>query len=136
MPFVFAEDFRMLEADLVRQCAIVAEDGVHIGQTSILATHPEFTSGERLKGILELTERRDFLADVLGRREHPPVLRITIGAEHSDEELSELTLVTAEYRFGHLKGVIGVIGPTRMPYEKVISVVQYTSSLVDEMFGT
>jgi heat-inducible transcriptional repressor len=115
---------------------LAGEDGVHIGQTSILATQPEFTSGERLKGILELTERRDFLADVLGRREHSQGLRITIGAEHSDEELSELTLVTAEYRFGHLKGVIGVIGPTRMPYEKVISVVQYTSSLVDEMFGT
>lgn len=115
---------------------MAAEDGIHIGQTSILAGQPEFTTGDRLKGMLELTERRAFLADVLGKREHPHGLRITIGSEHPDEELSELTLVTAEYRFGRLKGVIGVIGPTRMPYEKVISVVRYTSSLVDEMFGT
>ena len=43
--------------------------------------------------------------------------------------------MTSEYRIGNLKGVIGVIGPTRMPYEKVISIVDYTSSLVSRILG-
>ncbi len=106
---------------------------IHLGQTSVLAGQPEFTTGERLKGLLELTEQRDFLAHVLGSREHPGGLQITIGGEHGSEELSDFTLVTAEYRVGSLKGVIGVIGPTRMPYEKVIAIVDYTSSLVNRM---
>ena len=109
------------------------EDAIHLGQASVLATQPEFMSGERLKGLIELTEQRDFLAGVLSAREHGEGLKVTIGAEHDTLELSDFTLVTAEYRVGDLKGVIGVIGPTRMPYEKVISIVDYTSSLINSI---
>ena len=108
---------------------------VHLGQTSVLAAQPEFTSGERLKGLIELTEQRDLLAQVLGSREHQGGIQITIGGEHAAEALSDFTLVTAEYRVGGLKGVIGVIGPTRMPYEKVIAIVDYTSTLVNSVLG-
>lgn len=109
------------------------ESDVRLGQASLMATQPEFTSGERLKGLLELTEQRELLAGILGRRDHRNGLTITIGGEHSDLALSGFTLVTAEYRVGGLCGVIGVIGPTRMPYEKVITLVDYTSSLVNEI---
>ncbi len=106
---------------------------IHIGQTSVLAAQPEFTSGERLKGLLRLTERRDLLATVLGDRSHDGGIQITIGSENRAEELMGFTLVTAEYRVGGLKGVIGVIGPTRMPYEKVCAIVEHTSSLVNRI---
>lgn len=106
---------------------------VHLGQTSILAAQPEFTSGERLKSLIELTERRDLLASALGSREHGGGLKITIGGEHDSEMLTDFTLVTAEYSAGGLKGVIGVIGPTRMPYEKVIAIVDYTSRMVSHL---
>jgi heat-inducible transcriptional repressor len=108
---------------------------VHLGQTSVLAAQPEFNTGERLKGLIELTEQRALLADVLGNREHKGGLKITIGSENPQEALSDFTLVTAEYRVGQLKGVIGVIGPTRMPYEKVIAIVDYTSTLVNSVLG-
>lgn len=115
----------------------LAESGeVHLGKTSVLAAQPEFQGGDRLKGLIELTERRDLLATVLGSREHASGLQITIGGEHGAEALSDFTLVTAEYRVGSLKGVIGVIGPTRMPYEKVIAIVDYTSSLVNRILAS
>jgi heat-inducible transcriptional repressor len=44
--------------------------------------------------------------------------------------------VTSEYQIGGLKGVIGIIGPTRMPYEKVIAIVDSTSSLVNRILGS
>ena len=110
-------------------------DKVHLGQTSFLASQPEFNSGERLKGLIELTEQRALLADVLGNREHKGGLKITIGSENLEEALSDFTLVTAEYRVGQLKGVIGVIGPTRMPYEKIVAFVDYTSTLVNSVLG-
>jgi len=106
---------------------------VTLGQTSVLASQPEFTTGERLKGLIELTEQRELLAAVLGEREHPGGIRITIGDEHEPRELAGFTLVTAEYRAGGLKGVVGVIGPTRMEYEKVIAIVDYTSSIVNRI---
>lgn len=106
---------------------------IHLGDASVLATQPEFTSRERLQSLIQLTERRDVLASVLGDRSHGERIRITIGGENEREELQEFTLVTAEYHLGGLKGVIGVIGPTRMPYDKVIAIVDYTSSLVNRI---
>ena len=108
---------------------------VHLGQASMLAAQPEFTSQAGLKGLMRLTEQRDLLAEVLKGRTHPGGLRITIGGEHESEELSDFTMVTAEYRVGGLKGVIGVIGPTRMPYEKVIAIVDSTSTMVNQILG-
>ncbi len=114
-----------------------AEEGqILLGQASILASQPEFTSGERMRSLLELTEKRDVLGDALSSRDHQGGLRITIGGENDQEELSDFTLVTSEYRIGGLKGVIGVIGPTRMPYEKIIAIVDSTSSLVNRILGS
>lgn len=108
-------------------------DAVLLGQTSVLAAQPEFSSGEQLKGLIELTEQRELLARVLGNRAAEGGLRVTIGGEHLSDELSDFTVVTSEYRVGGLKGVVGVMGPTRMPYEKIIAIVDYTSSLVTRM---
>lgn len=109
---------------------------IHLGSASVLAAQPEFDSGPRLKGLIELTERRELLAAAVGNRDHGGHLQITIGGENDSVALSDFTLVTAEYRVGGLKGVIGVIGPTRMPYEKVVAIVDYTSSLVTRILGT
>ena len=109
---------------------------LHLGNTSVLAAQPEFETGERLKGLIELTEQRDLLAEAVGGRDHGGRLRITIGGENDSSILTDFTLVTAEYRVGNLKGVIGVIGPTRMPYEKVVTIVDYTSTLVTRVLGT
>ncbi len=109
---------------------------LHLGPASVLASQPEFESGEQLKNLISLTEERDLLAQAVGTREHRGRLRITIGEENDETMLSDFTLVTAEYRIGDLQGVIGVIGPTRMPYEKVVTIVDYTSSLVTRMLAT
>jgi heat-inducible transcriptional repressor len=110
-------------------------DEVHLGRTSVLASQPEFESGPQLRGLIELTERRDLLADVLTRRSHDSELRISIGAENEAPELSGFTLVTGEYRVGDLAGVIGVIGPTRMPYDRVVTIVESTSRMVSELYS-
>ena len=109
---------------------------LHLGPTSVLASQPEFGTGERLKSLIDLTDQRDLLAAAVGNREHKGTLRITIGGENDQTALSDFTLVTAEYSVGGLRGVIGVIGPTRMPYEKVVTIVDYTSSLVTRVLAT
>lgn len=107
---------------------------LHLGRTSVLASQPEFASGSKLRSLIELTERTELLTGVLSERDHQP-LEITIGAEHDRPELSPFTLVTSGYQIGGLSGVIGVIGPTRMPYEKVAAIVETTSHLVSELLG-
>jgi heat-inducible transcriptional repressor len=109
------------------------ENDVVLGQASVLAEQPEFTSGDGMRRLLALTEGRRHLAELLRSRPHVPGISITIGNEHSDPRLDAFTVVTAEYKAGTLTGVIGVIGPTRMPYDKVIALVRHTSVLVSDM---
>lgn len=104
-----------------------------LGRTSVLANQPEFASGPRLRSLIELTEQKELLTDVLASREHDRAPRITIGGEHRDPKLNYLTLITSEYRIRNLSGVLGVIGPTRMPYEKVAAIVEYTKNLMTEL---
>lgn len=111
------------------------EESVLLGQASLLADKPEFATGERLKQLITLTETRTALASVLRERTSQPGVSITIGDEHGSKLLGGLTLVTAEYRAGSVTGVIGVIGPTRMPYDKVISLVSHASSLVTDLLA-
>jgi heat-inducible transcriptional repressor len=83
-----------------------------------------------MRDLLRLTEGRDLLREALAARRQTG-LSVTIGGENPDTRLSDFTLVTASYQVGTLKGVIGVMGPTRMPYDKIIGLVEHTSRLVE-----
>jgi heat-inducible transcriptional repressor len=107
-------------------------DDVHLGRTSVIANQPEFAGEEKLKSLIELTEERELLADILNARAHDHLPMITIGAENTNPRLNRFTLVTSEYRMGNVSGVLGIIGPTRMPYEKVAAIVEHTSRLMSE----
>jgi heat-inducible transcriptional repressor len=105
-------------------------NAVLLGSAQMLAEQPEFASNTRMRELLHLTERRDVLKQALESRRSSG-LSITIGGENTDPRLADLTLVTSSYRAGGLSGVIGVIGPTRMPYDKIIGLVEHTSRLVE-----
>jgi heat-inducible transcriptional repressor len=106
---------------------------VLFGSTSALTEQPEFSAADRLRRLLELTETPHALGETMRKRVHAPGISITIGAEHDDPRLEDFTVVTAEYHIGPLAGVIGVIGPTRMPYDKVIALVSHTSRLLSDL---
>jgi heat-inducible transcriptional repressor len=121
------------EGEQVFGRAVEPLETVVIGQASLLADQPEFSTGERMRQLIELTETRQKLASMLGARPGANGVSITIGNEHGDPRLEPFTVVTAEYSAGSLSGVIGVIGPTRMPYDKVIALVGHTSRLVSDL---
>jgi len=97
-----------------------------------------YTASLNDRGFIEtfreyaVTEGRDLLKQALASRRQTG-LSITIGAENPDARLTDFTLVTASYEAGELKGVIGVMGPTRMPYDKIIGLVEHTSRLVEDL---
>jgi heat-inducible transcriptional repressor len=122
------------EGEHLFDAALPMSDGeVMLGAASVLAEQPEFSGADRLRRLMALTEKPQDLGDVIRKRVQAPGISITIGAEHDDPRLDEFTVVTAEYHVGSLAGVIGVIGPTRMPYDKVISLVSHTSQLLSDL---
>ena len=126
-------DIFVATGDQLFDMASPAPDAVVIGRTSVLAEQPEFASGPKMRELIELTEQREVLRKALESRANSVGLTVTIGGENESESLSRLTLVTAPYHSGALSGVIGVLGPTRMPYEKVVSLVEHTSKLVGDL---
>jgi len=108
-------------------------EDVLLGRTSVLADQPEFSGGSQMRELLALTEQRDQLRRALAGRSDSLGITVTIGGENRGEQLAKLSLVTSPYRAGPLSGVIGVIGPTRMPYEKVLALVEHTARMVGDL---
>ncbi len=104
-----------------------------IDGVSKLAHQPEFSTEEGMKSLIELTERKNLLSRILSERADSDGIMITIGQENSALNLAPFSIVTADYKVGTLRGTIGVIGPTRMPYDKVIAIVDYTSKMISNV---
>src|ERR1019366_3416042 len=103
---------------------------VMLGSAAVLIEQPEFASTEQMRSLLTLTDGRGLLRDALAERTREG-LTVTIGGEHPEPGLAGFTLVTSTYRRGGATGVIGVLGPTRMPYDKVVGLVEHTGRLIE-----
>ena len=108
----------------------------HIGGTTYIVSKPEFvTDYTKLSSLLEFLEHKRTVANWLNERQQNGHLSVTIGSENRQNEVQSCSVVTSTYRIGDMKGVIGVIGPTRMPYARLIPVVGYTARYLNKMFG-
>lgn len=88
-------------------------------------SQPEMGERRSMTSLIQLLEDRSHLAQLLQERIGHEGVYITIGSENRMEHLRPLSLVTRNYRIGDAKGAIGVLGPTRMPYAKLASAVDY-----------
>lgn len=94
---------------------------------------PEYSSIDRAKAFLELVGRKEeFTRDML-KRENGVI--VTIGNENVDDSMKDCSLITATYHVdGKLVGKIGVIGPTRMKYSEVTSIMEYLTNNLSDSF--
>jgi heat-inducible transcriptional repressor len=118
-----------------RLVTLQEEDDLHVGGTTNIMTQPEFRDIKHLSGLMQIIEDRSHLLDWIQASEEGEGIVITIGHEFDDLDLARCSLVTSTYRVGHVKGTIGILGPTRMPYSKLVSVVEYTSNVLTEVLS-
>jgi len=102
------------------------------GHTNLMGVGVQDLSDvDRLRDLFEAFQRKRDLLQLLERCAHAEGMRLFIGEESGFAALDGFSLVTAPYGAnGHILGVLGVIGPTRMAYERVIPVVQATAKIV------
>jgi heat-inducible transcriptional repressor len=108
--------------------------GLHIAGADHLLTMPEFADRERLGQLLKMLEDGKILQEFISSDDQEGLL-ITIGKENRFDEIMKCSMVTATYRVGNVTGKIGIIGPTRMPYSKLVSVVEYTARSITEVIS-
>jgi heat-inducible transcriptional repressor len=92
---------------------------------------------ERVRLLFDDLETKREISDLLGRAEHAEGVRIFIGSENKLFSLSGSSTIIAPYRdgTGRIVGVLGVIGPTRLNYARIIPMVDYTARVVGKVLG-
>ncbi|MFH2036200.1 MAG: heat-inducible transcriptional repressor HrcA [Candidatus Zixiibacteriota bacterium] len=105
---------------------------IHLKGTDNLIAQPEFADREILTEFIKFIEEKKGLIDLVENQSIGEGIIITIGHENSMNEIQKCSLVTSKYKAGKLTGTIGIIGPTRMPYSKLISIVEYTARSLTE----
>ena len=104
------------------------EDQIYVDGTSNVFSLPEFADVKKMKALFEAFEEKSHLVDLLDRCSDAQGVKIFIGAENPYHEMHELSLITAPYKKDdRVFGVIGVLGPTRMEYGRVIPMVSHTA---------
>ena len=94
---------------------------------------PEFGDLSRAKSFISLFDQKEKLTRRIMDRDDG--MMVTIGEENADEDLSDCSLITATYHVdGQYVGKIGVIGPTRMKYGEITSIVKYLTDNLSDSF--
>ncbi|HBA55765.1 MAG TPA: heat-inducible transcriptional repressor HrcA, partial [Syntrophorhabdus aromaticivorans] len=89
---------------------------------------------ERLKELFQAFEKKEKLLKLLDNCIHEEGIHVMIGSESDIKEMRDMSIITSTYRVGEKSfGVLGVIGPIRMNYSRIIPIVNYTAKTVTDI---
>jgi heat-inducible transcriptional repressor len=101
------------------------------GESNLLRTPDLSADMERLRELFSLFEQKTQLMQLMDIGQHASGMQLYIGAESGVAPLDECSVIAAPYEVdGKVVGTLGVIGPTRMAYERVIPIVDITAKLL------
>lgn len=120
--------------------AIIDEKGrreVYIEGTSMMIGVPEFSDLERLKELFQALEKKEKLIKLLDSCLREDGISIIIGHENDMKEMRGMSIISSPYQIGEDSyGFLGVIGPIRMNYSRIIPIVNYTAKTVTDILRT
>ena len=108
---------------------------VVIGGSANLLEYPEYSDVNKARNFLAVLESKDTLRQLISR-DGGMEISIRIGPENQVPALNDCSIVTASYRVGdHSSGTLGIIGPTRMNYNRVISVLDFMGRALSDVLS-
>ena len=111
------------------------EKGLVLGGTQNIIDYPDYMSIDKAKDFVAVLKTKEMLYDMMKKASNLE-FSVTIGQENEVKELRDMSVVTATYKIGGKSlGSFGVIGPTRMDYAKVISILGYVSTSLNSILS-
>lgn len=112
---------------------------VYVSNTQNMLNHPEYYNLSKAKEILGFLENKQSVKYAFDQNDSDEKINVIIGKENKQSEMQDASIVSAKYYSnGKLLGKIGIVGPTRMNYAKVIASLDYISknmdSIVNELY--
>lgn len=109
------------------------EDKIYLGGVFNMLNQPEFHNVEKVKTMLSVMEQEKLLCNILDGGVEEDGVTVRIGGEIDQWDMKECSMITAAYTVnGRKMGSLGVLGPTRMEYAKVVSVVDYMTKYLSQ----
>ncbi len=98
-----------------------------ISGTKNILRQPEFEDVNQFQSVIELIENKDIIIHILDEKNLPMEddVSITIGQEIKEEKFSDYSMIKKEYKIGDMHGTLGIMGPKRMDYSKIVAAVVY-----------
>jgi heat-inducible transcriptional repressor len=113
--------------------ALLSGRTLYVSGAMNILDHPEFGDLESTRALLRMFEQKERLADLLASMADDQGLRVTIGEENPVAEMRDCTVITCSYMYrDQVLGILGVVGPRRMPYPEIMSVVDETARHVTD----
>ena len=130
-------DFLKTVIEFVLECLGNSQSRVYIGGASNILNNPEFENIERAREFLSFIDRKENVSEMLNLLETADSnISIKIGSENAVPEMRDTSLVVANYNVGgKLHGKIGIIGPKRMNYARVVSSLELINSQLSDILG-
>jgi len=127
-----------LFVDSIDKLFVTEKSGkVHVSGAEHFLDQPEFLDPHEFRSVIELINNEEIIIHVLEKVEAKPnEIKVMIGSENDDEKLNQYSVISAVYTVGDVNGGIGVIGPKRMPYSRMIPLVDYVARTISEMFDS
>jgi len=110
-----------------------AQERLRFGGAENIAAQPEFQTADRLRALVSLLARPAPLTRALDTFTDSGSARITIGRELGEGAMEACSLVGTGIASVHLRGSLGVLGPVRMPYPRLLSLVSYVGARLAEL---
>jgi heat-inducible transcriptional repressor len=97
--------------------------------TKNILKQPEFEDPGHFQSVIELVENKDIIIHIMDKNKNTveDEVVITIGGENRDEKLSDYSMISKEYKVGDMTGTLGIMGPKRMDYSKIVAAVVYVA---------
>ncbi len=112
----------------------IKSDRVIVTGAKNIIHHPEFENPENFQSVIEMIEDKDIIIHIMEKSGENATddIYISIGSENKEKKLQEYSFISKEYRFGETQGTLGIIGPKRMEYSKIVAIVDYMAKMLSE----
>jgi heat-inducible transcriptional repressor len=112
----------------------VRDEQMIIEGTGVLFDRPEFVDAEKIRGFLRAFQDKEKLLDILDRTLAAGGVQVLVGSEANLGAVPDVGLISANYRSGGVRaGSVGIIGPTRMDYAKLMPLVSFAAQVMSDV---
>ncbi len=110
---------------------------LHISGTQNMIEQPEFVNPKNFRSVIEMIENEEIIVHLLEKRDDAsPSPTLTIGSENQEEAARDYSVLTSTYAVEGVSGRVGIIGPRRMNYAKLIPLVDHIAKTIARIMAS